>query len=63
MAKQNAASVQIIINADGVERVRLCGRSWDDEESAMAIYKRISHFIREIEVSMKESPMGVSAVT
>jgi hypothetical protein len=58
MEKEKAASVQIIVSDNGVERVRLCGNSWDDEECAMRIYRRISHLIKEIEKSVQDPSKG-----
>ncbi len=53
--------MQIIVNDDGVYRVRLCGKSWDDESDANRIYQKISHLVRQIDRAMKtpdSTPVG-----
>lgn len=52
--RSNKVSVQIIVDQQGVYRVRLCGQSWDDEQDANHIYQKISHLVREIDRTMKE---------
>ncbi len=59
--RNKKASVQIIVNDDGVYRVRLCGKSWDDESDANRIYQKISHLVRQIDRAMKtpdSTPVG-----
>ena len=52
--RSNKVSVQIIVDQEGVYRVRLCGKSWDDEPDANYIYQKISHLVREIDHTIKE---------
>jgi len=52
---EQKSSVQIVVNAEGVQIVRLCGRSWDDEPDAKLIYGKIQHLVREIDRTLKFS--------
>ena len=47
------SSVQIVVNAEGVEVVRLCGRSWDDEPDARKVYDKIRHLVSQIDLILK----------
>jgi len=55
MQERDKSSVQIIVRADGVDRVQLRGRSWDDESVAQRIYQRIAPLIRQIHRCLKSS--------
>ena len=50
---EQKSSVQIVVNAEGVEVVRLCGRSWDDEPDARKVYDKIRHLVSEIDLILK----------
>ena len=39
--KKQQASVQITLTAEGVDSVRLCGRSWDNEPEASEIFQLV----------------------
>ena len=52
---EHKSSVQIIVNSDGVQVVRLCGRSWNDEPAARLIYDKIQHLVGEIDRTLKFS--------
>jgi len=49
------ASVEIVVRSDGVQLVRLCGKSWDDEPDANRIYEVISHLVKQIDRCVREA--------
>ena len=47
--KEQKGSVRIIVRADGVDHVQLCGMSWDNEAEARRVYDLIAPFIQQID--------------
>jgi hypothetical protein len=52
---ERKSSVQIVVNADGVVVVRLCGQAWSDEADASRLYAEIRHLVGEIDRTLKIS--------
>lgn len=46
-------SIHIIVTAEGVDRVRLYGGSWDDGPEASRLFRRISPLVAEIDRVLK----------
>jgi hypothetical protein len=40
--------VEVVITPEGVEVVRLYGASWADEDAAVALFRRLSPFLRQV---------------
>ncbi len=53
MRGRKTTSVQIIVDEDGVFRVRLYGRTWEDQANANEIYQKISHLVHQIDRALK----------
>ena len=58
MSEKKRSSVQIIVDEDGISRVRLVGQTWTDQETANKVYQRIAHLIDQIDRTVK-SPQPI----
>jgi len=61
MAESRKAKVEVVFAADGVEVVRLYGASWSDQEPAVALYRQLIPFIRQVHVRFRGEQMGPSS--
>jgi len=52
-------TVEILVNALGVERIRFVGDSLDDEPEASRIYDRIRHLVVQIDRTLKENALKI----
>jgi hypothetical protein len=58
MRDKKATSVVIHVDEDGVFRVRLYGRTWEDQAQANDLFQRIAHLVREIDRTLKNPERG-----
>jgi len=46
-------NIKIIVDEHGVERVQMCGQSWDDQGRLMALYSKIERLVDQIDQEIK----------
>jgi hypothetical protein len=61
MAEPRKPKVEVVFASDGIEVIRLYGTSWSDQEPALALYRQLAPFIRQIHVWLRERLIGSSS--
>jgi len=63
MAEPGNPKVEVVFTSGGVEVVRLYGASWSDQEPALALYRNLAPFIRQVHVRFREELVRPSSGT